>query len=108
MQARQYQTIEEIEAQIGDRIRQERLALGHTQEHLAGLANVSLTSLQKIEAGKGVTFKTFLAIIRALGKLDLLDGLHVAPDVSPMQMLRASKSSRQRAFSPRSRKGSHA
>lgn len=38
---------------IGDTIRQRRKELGITQPHLAGLANISVNTLYKVERGQG-------------------------------------------------------
>lgn len=86
-------TVEEWEAMLGRQVRAARVAGGLDQAQLASLANVSLATLSNLERGKGSTLKTVVAVARALGRTDWLENL--APDVtvSPMQMLRAKRTS---------------
>lgn len=52
---------------LGDNIRRRRLILGLTQSLTAERANISRTTLNRIETGKGGSLRHFLAITRVLG-----------------------------------------
>jgi transcriptional regulator with XRE-family HTH domain len=95
------ETLEELEASLGQQFRSLRLRSETGQKTLADKAGVSLSSLRNLETGRGVTLKTMLAVLRALGRSDFLNTLAPEPTVSPMQMLKATKAPRQRAFTPR-------
>ena len=86
-------TVEEWEALLGRQVRAARVASGLDQAQLASLANVSLATLSNLERGKGSTLKTVVAVARALGRTDWLENLAPEVTVSPMQMLRAKRTS---------------
>jgi predicted transcriptional regulator len=50
---------------IGDRIREEREALGLSKEGLAYLAGVSHKTIERIEAGKSIPRRATLTVIEA-------------------------------------------
>ena len=52
---------------LGKNLRTQRLAAGKTQTALATAAGVSLRTVQEIEAGKGTTVSTVIALADALG-----------------------------------------
>jgi transcriptional regulator with XRE-family HTH domain len=86
-------TVAEWEEEFGRQVRSARVARGVDQAHLASLANVSLATLSNLERGKGSTLKTVIAVARALGRSEWLEGFAPEVTISPIQMLRA----RQRA-----------
>ncbi len=86
-------TVEEWEAPVGRQVRTARVASGLVQAQLAAMANVSLATLSNLERGKGSTLKTVIAVVRALGRTDWLENFAPEVTVSPMQMLRAKRSS---------------
>ena len=86
-------TVEEWEALVGRQVRTARVASGLDQAQLAALANVSLATLSNLERGKGSSLKTVIAVARALGRTDWLENLAPEVTVSPMQMLRAKRTS---------------
>jgi len=96
-------TVDEWEAVVGQQVRNARVANGLDQAQLASLANVSLATLSNLERGKGSTLKTIIAVARALGRADWLEGLAPEVTVSPMHMLRAKRAVRapMRVRSPR-------
>jgi len=87
-------TVEEWETLVGRQVRAARVANGLDQAQLASLANVSLATLSNMERGKGSNLKTLISVARALGRTDWLEKLAPAVTVSPMQMLRAKRTSR--------------
>ncbi len=92
-------TLDEWEARVGDQIRRTRVAQRVGQRELATLANVSVGAISNLERGKGSSLKTFVAVVRALGRTDWLETLAPTVAVSPMQMLRNAGTS----ASPRAR-----
>ncbi len=90
--------------EIGDRLRQARLARNLTQRQVAEEAGVSEVTVNKTEKGEPAKLVTLIRILRVLG---LLGGLDVAvPESrpSPLDELRRHGRSRQRASSPRTRR----
>ena len=87
---------QEIEAALGGQVRTLRLRENLDQRALAERAGVGLTALKNVESGKGATLKTFIKVLRALGRADWLETLAPVVSISPLQMLK-SKPVRQRA-----------
>ena len=57
----------ELNAQIGQRVRQARTAIGYTQEKLAELINVSIQFISDFERGKvGASVETIVGIANSL------------------------------------------
>jgi transcriptional regulator with XRE-family HTH domain len=96
---RRYQTGAELEAILGDRVRQARIARNLDQAELAELADVSVGAVSNLERGKGSSVRTLIRVLRALGRTDWIASLAPAVGVSPMQLLR----SKQKAPQPRAR-----
>ena len=87
----QSSSTEEWEAAIGEQFRSLRLARGLDQAQLATLAGVSLGSVKSLEQGRGSTLKTIVRLARALDREDWLRGLATRPTVSPIDVLRSSR-----------------
>ena len=90
---RSHLTIDEWEVVVGEHVRAARIASDLNQTGLAAIANVSIGALSNLERGKGSSLKTLIAVARALGRTDWLNALAPPVTVSPLQMLRAKKSS---------------
>ena len=86
----------EFEVALGAQVRALRLRENHDQRTLAQQAGVGLSALKNIESGKGATLKTFIKVLRALGRADWFETLAPAVSISPLQMLK-TKPVRQRA-----------
>ena len=97
----EHTTLNELEKRLGHQFRALRLKNDTDQKTLAEKAGISLSALRNLETGSGVSLKTMLAVLRALGRTDFIDMLAPVPTVSPMQMLKATRTPRQRAYSPR-------
>lgn len=67
-------TDEEIAARIGEALRNYRLREDVSQSSLAIATGMARPTLRALEAGNG-TLLNFIAVLRALGRLDLLYGL---------------------------------
>lgn len=74
-----------ILAKLGARIKSSRLKQNITQESLAISANVSLSSVKKIESGEIKSFDSLLRVLRVLGKLDIFQSMVDEEQLSPSE-----------------------
>ena len=72
---------------IGKKLKAERLRQNITQQSLASAADISLSSVKKIENGDICSFDSFLRILRTLGSLDSLDSLIQDRQPSPLEYI---------------------
>jgi transcriptional regulator with XRE-family HTH domain len=95
---------DEWESALGAQIRAARLAADIDQQSLARDANVGVSALQSLEAGKGSTLRTLIRVVRALGLEEWLDTLYETSPTSPLALARAQAAERppQRASRRRS------
>ena len=89
---------EEWEEQVGNAIRTLRQDARLTQRALAERANVSLSSLQSLELGRGSSLATVVKVVRSLGRSSWFETLMPPrPSVSPREQWRlAQQQSRRR------------
>ncbi|HKF83189.1 MAG TPA: helix-turn-helix transcriptional regulator [Solirubrobacterales bacterium] len=87
--------------ELGARLARTRLEQNVSQEKLASAAGVSKSTLERIETGREVKLTSLVRILRALGRLELLDQLVPAPLPSPIERARLQGRQRQRAAEPR-------
>ncbi len=92
---------DEVLAELGRRLAPERPNRNQTQASLAEEAGLSLSSVKRIEAGASTQFVAVIRMLRALGLLDNLDGLLPEPQLSPLDALARRGKERQRARGPR-------
>lgn len=83
-------TLANLEQQLGENFRAQRLARNLTLEEVASKANVSLSSLRRLEAGSGSTVLTLLLVSRALGLTDWVQNLAPAT-INPATETRTRK-----------------
>jgi len=85
-------TTSEWEARVGLAIRVLRQGADLTQAELAERANVSLSAVRYLEAGKGSSLSTLVRIARALDRTEWLESLAPpGPAVSPIALLHARR-----------------
>jgi transcriptional regulator with XRE-family HTH domain len=90
------------ERQVGEQVRRLRLDRGLDQLELARRADLSPSTVQSLEAGRGSTLRTLVRVLRALGADDALGTLAPASAVSPLDVLRSSADEpRRRVYRPR-------
>ena len=83
-----------ILTKIGEKLKVVRLRQNVTQQSLAEAANVSLSTVKKIEKGEIRSFDAFLRVLRILGRLDALQQLVEEEQLSPSEyynMVQVSK-----------------
>lgn len=84
----------EIRRRLGQKIRHLRLRQNFTQTSLAEQAQVSLTTLKRIEKGDISYFDSLMRVLRILGELDVFSSLIKEDEMSPneyFEFIEASK-----------------
>lgn len=84
----------EIRRRLGQKIRRLRLRQNFTQTSLAEQAQVSLTTLKRIEKGDISYFDSLMRVLRILGELDVFSPLIKEEEMSPneyFELVEASK-----------------
>lgn len=95
-----FKTPEELQKQLGERLKLRRIHLNYSQKELAMKAGVSLKTLGNLELGNGSSVETLIRTLKALDATSVLDQLVPAPTVSPLAILR-NESPPQRVRRPR-------
>jgi len=80
---------EQIEAELGRRLKRRRVELGLNQTEVAERAGVARRTVSSVERGEGGSMATFVALLRALGALDELQRLLPDPGPSPIALTEA-------------------
>ena len=86
-------------AEIGRRLRRERLDRNLTQAELASRSGVSEDTIRSIENGYNTSIKTLIRLLRAMGLVGRIESLVPEPGLSPIQVARMQGRVRQRARS---------
>ncbi|ROS54581.1 helix-turn-helix domain-containing protein [Frigoribacterium sp. PhB24] len=90
------------ERQVGDQVRRLRLDQGLDQLEVARRADLSPSTVQALETGRGSTLRTLIRVLRALGADGALGNIAPASAVSPLDVLRSSGDEpRRRVYRPR-------
>ena len=92
-----------ISLEIGERIEQMRLEQNLTQQQLADEIGLSRVSYRNLVNGSG-KFENIIAVLRALGRLDLMENFIPETPFSPIEQLKLQGKKRQRASRKRSLK----
>lgn len=90
-----------IIAEIGKRIKGNRLRKNLTQTDLATRAGVNALTIAKVEQGRPMSFLSLIAIMRALRLLGNLELLVPEAQISPIEMLKLKGETRKRASKPK-------
>lgn len=94
-----------IAAEIGQRIEQMRLEQNLTQQQIADEIGLSRLSYRKLVHGAG-KFQNIIAVLRVLGRLDLVEGFVPQTAFSPIQQLKLRGKQRRRASGEHAKKTS--
>lgn len=93
----------EIAAELGARLRAQRLQLRLTQQELAERADLNVGTVKNLEAKAGAsTLDSIIRIVQALGLASHFEPLFVVKAMSIAQMTQAAAAPRQRARRKRS------
>ena len=101
MSAMQFKSPQELQIELGRRIRQLRLSRNIDQRSAAEKAGVTRAALQNLEAGRGSSVQTLLRTLKALNYLEGIEMLAPQPTVNPLALLK-TKTPPQRARHRRS------
>ncbi len=89
--------VQNLQTQLGRRIESYRLARNLRQQDVAQAAGLGLSSITRLEQGKGATLETLIRVLRALGCEDRLGLLLPDASLSPLDPASAKGTARQRA-----------
>ena len=92
---------EAILAELGRRLKRERLSQNITQAALAERTGLARRTIVKAEQGSVTTLSTMVSLLRGLDLLDRLEAFLPDPPLSPIQLAKLRGRERQRASSPR-------
>lgn len=79
-------TVEEMEVDLGEKLKRVRLNKNLDQKTLAARSGVSVRALRNLEGGAGTTVKTLLSVVRALGRETWLDTVAPVATVNPLTL----------------------
>jgi transcriptional regulator with XRE-family HTH domain len=82
---------------IGHYIKECRLKQNKTQEQVAEMAGVNRSTVVLLEKGSGGTLASLIQVLRALEQLHLLEMFKVERKLTPLQLAKLEKNTRQRA-----------
>lgn len=100
----------EIRRRLGQKIRHLRLRQDFTQVSLAEQAQVSLTTLKKIEKGDISYFDSLMRVLRIHGELDVFASLIKEEEMSPneyFEFVEASKKKQRKRASGNNKTNTH-
>lgn len=86
-----FQTPDELQIALGERLKRLRLNRNLDQKSTAEKAGISERALRNLESGHGSTVETMLRTLKALDYLQGIDMLAPEASVNPLDLLRQSK-----------------
>ncbi|GHT10441.1 hypothetical protein AGMMS4956_01790 [Bacteroidia bacterium] len=75
----------ELLAEMGHRVANERIAQRMTQQQLADFISVEVLTIKRIENGKNFTVLILLKVLRALNRLEAIGDFLPAIEVNPLK-----------------------
>ena len=84
-------SIDDLQRQLGERLKRLRVLKKLDQQTLADRAGVSTRALSRLETGRGSTLETLLRILYALQETGAIDALAPEPTIDPVAMLRTKR-----------------
>ncbi len=97
--AHRHRTPQEIEAELGERLKKLRVHRNLDQTTLAARAGISVRTLRNLESGSGSSLHTLIQVIRSLGREQWFETIAPVPTVNPLMLTRTA--------APRQRPASH-
>lgn len=91
------ETVNNLEAQLGERLARLRLSRNLTRDQLAKEAGASKRTLARLEAGQGVSLDSFIRVLLALNLESNILAMLPDPAVRPAERVRLKGRERQRA-----------
>jgi transcriptional regulator with XRE-family HTH domain len=91
MSALLFNTPEELQTVLGERLRRLRLNRNLDQRTTAEKAGISEKALRNLESGRGSTVETLIRVLKALDYLQGIDMLAPETSVNPLDLLRQPK-----------------
>jgi transcriptional regulator with XRE-family HTH domain len=86
-----FNTPEELQIALGERLRRLRLNRNLDQRITAEKAGISERALRNLESGRGSTVETLLRVLKALEYLEGIEMLAPEMSVNPLDLLRQAK-----------------
>jgi transcriptional regulator with XRE-family HTH domain len=86
-----FNTPEELQTVLGERLRRLRLNRNLDQRTTAEKAGISEKALRNLESGRGSTVETLMRVLKALDYLQGIDMLAPEISVNPLDLLRQPK-----------------
>jgi transcriptional regulator with XRE-family HTH domain len=87
----QFGTPEELQTELGRRLKQLRLSKNLDQRTTAEKAGITRAALQNLEAGRGSSVKTLVRTLKALNYLEGIEILAPEPTINPLAMLKTKR-----------------
>jgi len=84
-------TADELQRELGQRLRANRISRSLSQNDLAKKAGVSLKTLRNLELGEGSSVDTLVRTLKALDATQAIELIAPAPTVSPIAMLKNAR-----------------
>lgn len=91
-----HQTADEMEVALGERLKTLRVHRNLDQKSLAERAGISVRTLRNLETGGGSSLRTFIQVVRVLGRESWFETIAPVPSINPLMLTRTA-SPRQRA-----------
>jgi transcriptional regulator with XRE-family HTH domain len=86
-----FKTPDELQVNLGERLRHLRLSRNIGQRAAAGKAGISEKALRNLESGNGSTVETLLRTLKALGYTQGIEMLAPETTVDPLALLHSAK-----------------
>ncbi len=91
----------QINHEIGKRIKQLRLQKGITQKELAEKAGISLFTVSNIEKGNNISLHLMIAVLRVLKLINNFELLFPEIELSPLRILKLKGNTPKRVKKPK-------
>lgn len=85
------QNIIAIRKELSDRLKDERIILGFSQDDIIKRTGLSISAISKLENGFNVRLSSFLLYLKAINKIELLNELIPEPAPKPSDVLAFGK-----------------